>query len=103
MNKVLADAIATYGTKSQEDKVIEECSELIKAILKLRYNEEDYKIPILKDAIAEEMADVEIMLEQMKMIHDNRELVESQKAKKIERLERRLKKKHEMREKNEEN
>lgn len=95
MKKILADAIATYGTYSQVDKAIEECSELIKALLKLRYCEKDYEKPILRDAVDEEMADVEIMLTQLKMIFDNKERVESQKAKKIERLEYRLRRAHE--------
>ena len=88
---ILERAVKTYGEASQLDKAIEEMSELTKAILKLRYCKKPYELQILQDAVNEEMADVEIMLEQMKMIFNNSEDVEKQKYKKIERLERRLK------------
>ena len=87
---ILERAIATYGAKEQCLKCIEEMSELTKAILKLRYCKKPYEVQILEDAVTEEMADVEIMLEQMKMINDNREEVELMKIKKLERLKRRL-------------
>ena len=49
-----------YGLESQKIKTCEECAELIQALLK-----DD------KDHIAEEMADVEIMLEQLKYLYQN--------------------------------
>lgn len=57
--------VTTYGSKPQEDVAIEECAELQKAILKNRRNpSEEHR----KDII-DEIADVEIMLEQLKIIH----------------------------------
>ncbi len=47
-----------FGNKNQKKKVIEELSELIKAIIKDN-----------RKNIIEEIADVEIMLEQLKMIY----------------------------------
>ena len=87
---VLERAIATYGEKNQVLKCIEEMSELTKALLKLQYADKQYELQILQDAVNEEMADVDIMLEQMKMIFRNRNAVENQKIKKLERLKRRL-------------
>ena len=89
---ILERAVKTYGEASQLDKAIEEMSELTKAILKLRYCKKPYELQILQDAVNEEMADVEIMLYQMKIIFDNKVEVEMQKVKKIERLQRRLEK-----------
>ena len=61
--EVLYKALEFYGHKSQEDMMIEEMSELTKAILKCRrtyYSDDE----ALNNAI-EEMADVYIMLMQM--------------------------------------
>ena len=54
-------AIAVYGEKHQEDIAIEECSELIQAISH-KHRGRSHNIP-------EEIADVEIMLEQLKIIN----------------------------------
>ena len=85
-------AVDHYGDVHQTMKCIEEMSELTKALIKrMDYElEKDYAKQILQDAVDEEMADVEIMLEQMKVIFRNRDQVEKQKVKKLERLERRL-------------
>lgn len=91
MNEVLLRAIETYGEKAQIDKVLEEMSELTKALLKLRYAKPTgVEKDILMDAVSEEMADVEIMLEQLHMIYQNDKKVSEYRQKKIERLERRL-------------
>lgn len=63
--EVLELAIETYGNEKQTDMMIEEMSELAKALLKYRrspYSEE-------LESIREEMADVAIMLEQMRLIY----------------------------------
>ena len=83
-------AVEKYGAGEQQLKAIEEMSELIKALLKLRFCTKDYERPIIQDAVDEEMADVEIMLEQLKIIFNNRDSVGAQMKKKIERLERRM-------------
>ena len=54
-------AIAVYGETAQENQCIEECAELIQAINK--------KHRKMAHNIAEEIADVEICLEQLKMIN----------------------------------
>lgn len=90
--KIFQQAIDHYGDVCQQDKFIEEASELTKALLKLRYAKPTgVEHDILSDAVAEEMADVEIMLMQLHMIYQNHEKVSEYRAKKIERLERRLK------------
>ena len=88
---VLQKAILTYGKESQVDMAIEEMSELTKALLKERRNE---KTEVIKSSaplqfilnIIEEIADVEIMLEQLKMIFDCESQVDEMKSYKIERL-----------------
>lgn len=90
MREILRRAIDTYGERHQIDKAIEEFSELTKALLKLRYAEKDYEIQICRDAVTEEMADVEIMMEQLVMIFQNRSKVDLVRNEKILRLERRL-------------
>lgn len=91
MNEILERAINTYGDTAQIDKALEEMSELTKALLKLRYAKPNgVERDILMDAVSEEMADVEIMLEQLHMIYQNDNKVNEYRQKKIERLERRL-------------
>lgn len=89
-NQILDKAIRTYGVDTQIDKAVEEMSELIKALMKLRHCEKGYEHQILQDAVDEEIADVEIMLQQLRMIFNDFGSVEHQRQKKIERLERRL-------------
>lgn len=90
MNEVLIKAISHYGSEHQIDKAIEEMSELIKALLKYRYCVRQYEKDIVKESVDEEMADVEIMMEQLRMIFNNAREVETVKAEKIERLERQI-------------
>ena len=68
-NIILTKAISTYGKDAQMDMAIEEMSELTKEILKLRRAEradKDTKAEI--EHLKEEMADVQIMLDQMYLI-----------------------------------
>lgn len=58
--------VETYGNDAQEDMAIEECSELVKAILKLRRS--NAKDSDLRDAVIDEIADVQIMLTQLGII-----------------------------------
>jgi len=62
--EVLNTAIKEYGMSAQMDMCIEECSELIKALLKYRRNEDRQAL----ENICEEMADVQIMLDQMRLL-----------------------------------
>jgi len=85
--ETLHRAIKHYGEKTQAINAAGECAELIDALLKY-YNQgrEDALYKIL-----EEMADVEIMLDQLKLIHlEHRYTIEQIKAAKIERLKKRL-------------
>lgn len=75
-----AQAVAILGKKSQCIMAMEEMSELTKAItknLRGKHNVAD---------ISEEMADVEIMLEQLKVIYGNRAEVDNYRAGKLVRL-----------------
>ena len=76
--EVLVAAIRTFGVKEQEEMAIEECSELIQAIIHKHRGREHN--------IAEEIADVEIMLEQLKLINLCHKEVAQIRDKKIQRL-----------------
>ena len=58
--------VETYGNDAQEDMAIEERSELVKAILKLRRSDE--KTAETREAVIDEIADVQIMLSQLEII-----------------------------------
>lgn len=84
--EILKKAISTYGKEAQLDMCIEEMSELTKEICKHKRGFDN------KNEIIEEIADVYIMLEQMKMIFRiSEEQINKQIDFKIERLEGRLK------------
>lgn len=89
--EIMQKAIDTYGVENQIIKTVEELSELSQALCKFLlkpYTESDRTI---LDNIYEEMADVEIMLEQCKMIfYESEDKINDYKKKKIKRLERRL-------------
>lgn len=83
-------AINTYGVENQIIKTVEELSELSQALCKFLskpYTESDRTI---LDNIYEEIADVEIMLEQCKMMFQCDKEVSAWKQDKIKRLERRF-------------
>lgn len=90
-------AIDSYGRVNQVIKTVEELSELsqalCKSLIRLNYTkekislEDDSKSVDNVDNIFEEMADVEIMLEQCKMMFQCDKKVNKWKQKKIERLE----------------
>ena len=75
-----AAAVSIRGKQSQVMKAVEELSELTKELSK------DYFGAHNIDHISEEMADVEIMLEQLKEIFRNRAAVDRYKSMKLERL-----------------
>lgn len=76
--EILTTAIRTYGEEAQERLAIEECAELIQAICHKHRGRENN--------IPEEIADVEIMLEQLKITNDCADLVAKIHNQKIERL-----------------
>lgn len=86
--EILEDAVKTWGERSQEDMLLEEMSELAKAVLKLRREKRKEMVPYAVSAIREEMADVQIMLDQMKIMYGEVENFERDKLKRLlERLE----------------
>ena len=105
VKRVLQQAIDTYGVEAQLDMCIEEMSELTKAICKYKrlqnsISENKYvartemldftsKLSTATDNIAEETADVLIMLEQIKMIFGT-STIEKQIDYKVKRLAERL-------------
>lgn len=80
-NKLYRNAITTYGQRSQMIVAMQECSELIQAITKYFIGRETN--------LEEKIADVEIMLEQLKIMF-NEPQVELIKESKLNRLEQRL-------------
>lgn len=80
--EIFKKAIKAYGAEAQEKVVIEECAELIQAIVH-KHRGRAHNIP-------EEIADVEIMLEQLKIINNCADEVGEIYLQKIERLFERL-------------
>lgn len=78
-------ALKTWGKEPQMLQVIEEMSELTKEILKNINRKKDNL-----NEIIEETADVEIMLEQLKCCYDINRQVETYKAQKLLKIEKRL-------------
>ena len=81
--KTMKTAVETYGKEAQTNMMIEEMSELTKALLKHRRNPSTETL----DNIKEEMADVQIMLDQMCMIYGDNS---GYRTEKLLRLARRL-------------
>ena len=67
--RIMRQAIETYGVQAQCDVAIEEMAELTKAIVKIRRVADDYKkTQAALENLLEEIADVDIMIEQMKIM-----------------------------------
>ncbi len=81
---ILQKAIDTYGADAQEWMVIEEMSELAKEICKNKRGKDN------RNEIAEEIADVKIMLAQLEMIFGIQSEVGKHYEAKIDRLNQRL-------------
>ncbi len=83
-------AVETFGVEIQQMIAIEELGELIQAISKrARWEHDQEGLEVLSDYIdnlAEEIADVEIMLEQLKHMNGCHIQAEDYKKKKIARL-----------------
>lgn len=73
-------AISRYGKDAQMLMLLEEMSELQKEICK------DFRGKCDLDHLADEMADVEIMLDQMKLLFQNSGLVAQHREQKVRRL-----------------
>lgn len=93
--RIMQQAIETYGVQAQCDVAIEEMAELTKAIMKIRRVADDYgKTQAALDNLLEEIADVDIMIDQMKIMWGPKQ-VEEYRRRKLERLAKRLEDKHE--------
>lgn len=92
--EIMKRAIQLYGPKAQEIKTVEELSELSQAICKVINAHDHPSMSNLVECTAhmfEEIADVEIMLEQLRIIFSDASVeVEVWKQKKLTRLGERL-------------
>ena len=84
MRRACTAAIETWGSDAQTLMVFEEMSELQKELCKHARGKDN------RDNIADEIADVEIMLAQMKILHDCEADVELHRQAKLARLLQRL-------------
>lgn len=93
--EIFRKAVAVYGAEPQVDQALEELSELIKALLKYRRAENGLaatvtsldKLEELRKDIVEEIGDVEVMLQQLRLIyHIEESEVDSSKNFKTARL-----------------
>ena len=100
-NKIMKAAIEKYGADGQLGVVIEECSELIQAICKYQRAKANVKtsqrdLDIRIDALIEEAADVQIMLDQLTMMRSEWDpeiycdLFATVREEKLKRLEKRV-------------
>lgn len=83
-DEILKNALQHYGANSQRIVAIEEMSELTKELCKVSRGEENAA------HIAEEIADVRIMLDQMEILFDCAGAAAAYQAAKVERLRKRL-------------
>lgn len=91
-NKLFNLVFMKNGEANQRRIAIEECSELIKALCKYdRYfADEEMDKRILRLNIIEEMADVSIMIDQLKLMFDHSNDFEQAKEQKLVRLAKRM-------------
>jgi NTP pyrophosphatase (non-canonical NTP hydrolase) len=87
--ELLKKVVEVYGKDAQLDMLVEECSELIKAVMKLKRKSGDDEDKIFN--VCDEIADVYILLAQMRNIFPE-SVIEDRMAFKLLRLEDRLKK-----------
>lgn len=82
---LLDRAITTYGAPAQMDMAVEEMAELTKAICKIKRAQAGCEVTAAIGNVIEEMADVQIMLDQLRIIFHR-----STEEAKLERLKNRL-------------
>lgn len=82
--------IERYGPEKQLEMVIEECAELIKAIQKYKRVKPGHEKKVVEADVIGEGVDVEIMIEQLKLIFPNRNLWNALKRAKLRRGELKL-------------
>lgn len=82
---LLDRAITTYGAPAQMDMAVEEMAELTKALCKIKRAQAGCEVTAAIGNVIEEMADVQIMLDQLRIIFHR-----STEEAKLERLKNRL-------------
>lgn len=82
--RIFSGALEHYGSDAQQKMLLEEMSELQKEICKAWRGKDNL------EHIAEEMADVRIMLDQMTLLYQNGGLQQKYRMEKVERLAGRL-------------
>ena len=87
--EILLKAIETYGIENQMLQCVEEMAELTQAINKYFRAEFSYSAKGAYDSVIEEIADVQIMIEQMRLMFDGQDVDKVIEAK-LQRLEERL-------------
>ena len=91
---IFQDAVRTWGEEAQIKMLFEEIGELMQAVCKAgRVKNWEQRMKVWSN-IAEEIADVSIMLGQMALLFDVEDSVENQKREKIARLAERLEEAH---------
>lgn len=85
---LLDRAITAYGAPAQMDMAVEEMAELTKALCKVKRVSCTAEAKAVLENVVEEMADVQIMLDQLRIIF-GRSTVEAEEYK-LERLKKRL-------------
>ena len=86
-SEILHAAVKRWGAYKQADICIEEMSELTKALLKVRREADQETFVKCKENILEEIADVHITIDQMRLIYGS---TTEQENFKLERLRKRL-------------
>ena len=80
-NEIIRETVETFGSSSQIDMAIEECSELINALMKYRRCRVD-----VPDVVTE-IADVQIMCAQLEyMFAGDSKIVDAERLRKMDRL-----------------
>ena len=85
--QILQKAIDTYGAEAQIRMMMEEMAELQKELCKLYRAKDSAHTIEIHDRILDEVADVQIMLDQMRLLFGD---TESRERKKLRRLLRRM-------------
>jgi allophanate hydrolase subunit 1 len=87
-NDLYSQSIALWGHTAQVDMAIEEMAELTQALCKTKRS---VRPESWRTDVYEEIADVQIMLDQMVIIFDGEEIVPAEIERKLARLKERLK------------
>lgn len=82
-SKICKDAVSAFGIESQKRMAVEECAELINALMK------ESRGRVSDDDIITEIADVQIMMEQLSQIY-GKEKVTRERHRKLCRLKKRI-------------